>query len=67
MKDFRGKELKEGDVVCFFQSTSTSCGVFVEAVVVGFCNRGGYSCVKMQVGKREYVRAGHNVAKLENN
>jgi hypothetical protein len=71
MKDFRGKELKEGDIVAFFECTSTRAGRFIEAKVVGSCKRGGYNCVKMEVlsgpsykiGNIE-ARAEHNVVKL---
>ena len=45
MKDFRGKELKEGDIVAFFECTSTRAGRLIEAQVVGSCKRGGYVCV----------------------
>lgn len=34
MKDFRGKELKEGDIVVFFECTSTRAGRLIEAQVV---------------------------------
>ena len=71
MKDFRGKELKEGDIVAFFECTSTRSGRLIEAQVVGSCKRGGYVCVEMKVlSGRPYnigtieVRAEHNVAKL---
>lgn len=71
MKDFRGKELKEGDIVVFFECTSTSAGRLIEAQVVGSCKRGRYDCVKMKIlSGRQYgigdieVRAEHNVAKL---
>ena len=71
MKDFRGKELKEGDIVAFFECTSTRAGRLIEAQVIGSCKRGGYDCVKMKVlSGRQYVigdievRAEHNVAKL---
>lgn len=70
MKDFRGKELKEGDIVVFFECTSTRAGRLIEAQVVGSCKRGGYDCVEMKVlSGRQYgigdieVRAEHNVAK----
>ena len=71
MKDFRGKEIKEGDIVVFFKYTSTRAGRLIEAQVVGSCKRGGYDCVEMKVlSGRQYgigdieVRSEHNVAKL---
>lgn len=71
MKDFRGKELNEGDIVAFFECTSTRAGRLIEARVVGSCKRSGYTCVEMKVlsgrphdiGVIE-VRAEHNVVKL---
>lgn len=64
-------EFKAGDIVVFFECTSTRAGRLIEAQVVGSCKRGGYDCVEMKVlSGRQYdignieVRAEHNVAKL---
>ncbi len=51
MVDFRGNELKVGDIVAYYNRTSTSGGYMTEGRIIGFCKRGVYECAELVPNK----------------